>query len=90
MVSFETKVNILSDLYENYRTDKGFKTFIEYNDLGLPLAYFLRDGLIIEISADAIRYIEETWDLLLGSVNVSQDKLTDGMTLDDLLNLATE
>jgi hypothetical protein len=90
VVSFETKVNILSDLYENYRTDKGFKAFIEFNDLGLPLAYFLRDGLIIEISADAVRYIEETWELLIGSIDVSQDKLTDGMTLDDLLNLATE
>lgn len=88
MLGLETKANILSDLYQQYRTDKGFKQFIEYNDLGLPLAYFLTDGLIIEISPDAVRYIEETWELFLQSLDVSEDKVTEGMTLDELLALA--
>lgn len=90
MINFETKVGILSELYQQYRSDKGFKTFIEYNDLGLPLAFFLTDGLIVEISPDAVRYIEETWDMLIVSLKVSEDKLTDGMTLDQLLAIASE
>jgi len=88
MPNIETKAFILGDLYSNYREDKGFREFIGYNDLGLPLAYFLSEGLIIELSVDAIRYIEETWELFIVSLGVKEENITDGMTLNDLLALA--
>ena len=80
MPNIETKAFILGDLYSNYREDKGFREFIGYNDLGLPLAYFLSEGLIIELSVDAIRYIEETWELFIVSLGVKEENITDGMT----------
>lgn len=88
MLGIETKVSILSDLYSNYRQDKGFREFVEYNDLGLPLAYFLNEGLAVELSADAVRYIEETWELFFTSLGVKEENITDGMTLNDLLAMS--
>lgn len=85
MPNLETKVGILSDLYSNYKEDKGFREFVEYNDLGLPLAYFLNEGLALELSVDAIRYIEETWELFFTSLGVKEENITNGMTLDELL-----
>ena len=88
MPNLETKASILGDLYSNYRDDKGFREFIEYNDLGLPLAYFFKEALIIEMSFDAVRYIEETWELFFTSLEVKEENITDGMTLDELLALS--
>jgi hypothetical protein len=86
--NLETKVGILSDLYSNYREDKGFREFVEYNDLGLPLAYFLNEGLALELSVDAVRYIEETWELFFTSLGVKEEDIPDGMTLDELLAMS--
>ena len=88
MPDLVTKVGILADLHANYREDKGFREFIEYNDLGLPLAYFLNEGLATELSPDAVRYIEETWELFVASLGVKEEDVTNGMTLDDLLAFA--
>lgn len=88
MPNIETKAFILGELYSNYRDDKGFREFIEYNDLGLPLAYFMSEGLVIEMSVDGIRYIEETWELFFTSLGVNEENITDGMTLDELLAMS--
>jgi hypothetical protein len=88
MPDLVTKIGILGTLYSNHREDKGFKEFIEYNDLGLPLAYFLNEGLILDLSPDAVRYIEETWELFIASLDVNEEEIPNGMTLDDLLAFA--
>jgi hypothetical protein len=67
MTDFFIKCQILGDLYENYEED--FKDFIEFNDLGFPLAYLNAQGLALP-SSDGMRYVEETWDLLLSELNV--------------------
>ena len=69
MTDFSSKVNILGELYANYRSDESFKDFIEFNDLGLPLAYLTREGLC-EVSDDGERYISETWDLFVKSLGI--------------------
>lgn len=54
----------------DYRTDEEFQDFIEYNDLGLPLAYAVASDLI-EILPIAESYIDETFDLLITSLGLT-------------------
>ena len=65
----ENKQNILADLWMNYRDDENFDDFISYNDLGLPLAYLLSAG-IVKSTEQADKFVNETFDLLLASLEV--------------------
>ena len=44
MVDLADKAGVLAELWINYRDDEDFTDFIEYNDIGLPLAYFVARG----------------------------------------------
>ena len=79
--TFENKALILSDLWMNYRTDEEFMDFVEYNDLGLPLAYLLAND-IVKSTELAEKFINETFDLLLAGLGVED---TGFELLDDLL-----
>jgi hypothetical protein len=74
-------------LWLNYRNDPEFQDFIEYNDIGLPLAYVIANG-IVETTETATRFINETFDLLLSGLEIDEDTGFDN--LDDLLGLAEE
>jgi len=89
MADFQTICKILSELYTNYRDSKDFKGFIEFNDLGLPLAFLTSEGLIVELSDDGRRYVIDTFDMFIGSLKVDPDDIMDGMTLDELLEIAS-
>ena len=88
MTDFATQCVILGELYENYRETKDFKAFIEFNDLGLPLAYLTAQGLIVEVSDDGRRYIFDTFEMFLESIKLSEDDIIEGMTLDEVFSLA--
>jgi hypothetical protein len=81
MTTFENKCLILADLWLNYRDDEQFEDFIQYNDMGLPLAYALSEGIVkgTELST---KFIDETFDLLLNGLGVDDE---DWQSLDDLL-----
>lgn len=66
------KTYILADLWLNYRDDDEFKDFIEYNDLGLPLAYMVANN-IVSVTDLAQKFIDETFDLLLAAVELEDD-----------------
>lgn len=82
--TFENKTNILSDIWLNYRNDSEFADFIEYNDLGLPLAYAISSG-IVSATDRAREFIEETFDLLMSGLGIDED--TGFESLDDMLSL---
>lgn len=74
---FSNKITILAELWMNYRDDEQLQDFVEYNDLGLPLAYFLMNELVVS-TKQAELYINETYDLLvasLGAEDVEYDSL---------------
>lgn len=79
---FETKVSILADLWMDFRGDQEFKDFMEYNDLGLPLAYML-DNSIVKGTEISNNFIDETFDLLLSGLGIED---TGFENLDDLLD----
>lgn len=67
--TFSNKCRILGQLWSEYSQDPEFRDFVEFNDLGLPLAYLTSEKLA-EPSTDGQRYIEETWVLFLGSLGI--------------------
>jgi hypothetical protein len=68
--TFENKITILSELWMNYRDDEELQDFVEYNDLGLPLAYFLMNEIVLPTSQSEL-YINETYDLFIASLQVA-------------------
>ncbi len=80
--TFDNKISILAELWMNYRDDEDLQDFVEYNDLGLPLAYFLMNEIVLPTLQSSI-YIDETYDLLIASLTV-EDR--EWKSLDGLLN----
>jgi hypothetical protein len=81
-----TKCEILSDLWLNYKADDEFKDFIVYNDLGLPLAYAVAEG-IVEATPIATNFINETFELLVAGLAIEDEGFEN---LDEMLGLAEE
>jgi len=86
MTDFSSICQILGSLYANYKEDKEFRDFIEFNDLGLPLAYFVKENLC-EVSDDGARYITETWELFLAGLNMKDEGFED---LEEIFAIAEE
>jgi hypothetical protein len=83
---FSNKISILAELWMNYRDDEQLQDFVEYNDLGLPLAYFLMNELVLPTKQAEI-YIEESYNLLVASLGAEDDEYE---SLDELLSAITE
>lgn len=81
---YSNKVAILAELWMNYRGDEEFQDFIEYNDLGLPLAYAINEN-IVSSSDLAERFIDETFDLFIAGLGIDDEGFGE---LDDILTRA--
>jgi hypothetical protein len=81
MTTQPNKMAILADLWLNYRGDDEFKDFVDYNDLGLPIAYAIANG-IVDSNQMAEQFINESFDLLLAGLGVDDE---DFETLEDML-----
>ena len=83
MNDFSSKCEILGDLWLSYKGDDAFEDFMEYNDIGLPIAYAISAGLV-KAEPQGELYVNETWDLLLDSLGA--DESVEYESLDDLLD----
>ena len=83
LTSFQNMCSILGELWMDYKSDKYFKDFIEYNDIGLPIA-FLVDNELVEPTQLARQYVYETWDIFLAALEISHD--TGWESLEELFN----
>lgn len=81
---FSNKVSILAELWMNYRDDDQMKDFVEYNDLGLPLAYLLLNDIAIA-NENSQGYIDETYGLLVAALQVKDREYE---SLDEMLDSA--
>lgn len=86
-IDFSNKCEILSELWMNYRKDENFEDFIEYNDMGLPLAYFIHTKMV-EPAEEAKGFVEETYNLFIAALNIDPDN--EYTTLNDLFRAASE
>lgn len=81
--SFTNQVGILSDLWINFRQEEEFEDFIEYNDIGLPLAYFIHTELV-NPSDQAKVFVEETFNLLCAALGLDLEE--DYETLNEMFD----
>jgi len=84
--SFDNKCSILAELWMNYREDDQMMDFMEYNDIGLPLAYLLMNEIVLPTESSQL-YIDETYDLLVAALNVEDIEYD---SLDEMLENAPE
>ena len=84
--TLDNKLSILSQLWLDYRDDAEFTDFIEYNDLGLPLAYAISTN-IVKSTPTAEKFINETFELLLAGLEVEDTGFED---LAEVLELGSE
>lgn len=80
--TFGNKCSILAEIWLNYRADEDFEDFIEYNDVGLPLAYVL-DNEIADANEASERFVNETFELLLQRFEIEDEGFE---SLDDILS----
>jgi hypothetical protein len=66
---FSSQCEILADLWLNHRGDSDLEDFIDYNDIGLPLAYAFAEDLA-KPTALAEKYIGETYALLVEALDI--------------------
>jgi hypothetical protein len=85
MTDFESMCEILSEFWSEYRDDENLKEFTDYNDLGLPLAYFIHENIVISTAASEA-YINETFNFLLAALGID-DKVS-YESLDEMFDAA--
>jgi hypothetical protein len=84
----EVRVEILAELWMDYRDEEYFADFVSYADLGLPLAYLLSKDIVAH-NPEADRFISDTWETFLGLCGIEEDTGFD--TLDEMfVNIADE
>jgi hypothetical protein len=81
---FSNKCEILGELWLKYRSDEEFEDFLDYNDLGLPIAYAIANNIVKPLDL-AKSFVEETFDLLLVSLGIEDDNWEN---LDQMLSIA--
>lgn len=81
---FSKQAIILADLWQNNREDEELMDFFEHNDLGLPLAYAVAEG-IVRSTDKAQTFIEETFAGLLKTLDIEDDGFD---SLDELLEFS--
>jgi hypothetical protein len=90
MANFADKSGVLGQLWLEFREDEDFKEFVEYNDIGLPLGYFVAEGLIKETTDLGETYVLETFDMLISLLKISEEEVDrlDEIDLGNILEMA--
>lgn len=86
MTNIETQIEILGNFYINYKDDSSIREFIEFNDLGLPLAYLAAEGLC-QPTEIALVYIQETFNMMLATMGLEDIGFN---SLDHVLSTAAD
>ncbi len=72
MTDFETMCEILAEFWSEYRDVDDLKDFVGYNDLGLPIAYFINESIVISTPA-AEAYVNETFNFLIAALGIDDN-----------------
>lgn len=86
------KAGLLGQLWIDYREDDNFSSFMEYNDIGLPLSYVVAEGLVPGLTPLGEDYIDETIEMLFKLLEITEDEvdLLPKINLDSVLVFANE
>lgn len=81
---FSDKCGILGEFWFEFRDDEKLKEFITYNDIGLPLAWFISTGVVTP-NPIAEDYVNETFALFLGALELTEDEIEGLDNLNDIM-----
>jgi hypothetical protein len=84
-VDFSDKCGILGQFWFEFRDDEKLKDFIVYNDIGLPLAWFIASGVVQPLPM-AEDYVNESFNLFLAALNLTEDEAEPFDNLEALLS----
>ena len=82
MTGFSKQCEILSQLWMDYRDESDFEDFVTYNDLGLPLAHFIHEG-VVKSTPQAEMYVGETFNLFIAALEADPEEEYE--SLDEML-----
>ncbi len=69
------KAGLLGQLWIDYREDDNFSSFMEYNDIGLPLSYVVAEGLVPGLTPLGEDYIDETIEMFFKLLEITEDEV---------------
>lgn len=84
LVPFSDKCGILGQFWFEYRDDEKLAEFISYNDIGLPLAWFIATGVVTP-NPMAEDYVNETFNLFLAALELTEEDVEGLDTLNEIL-----
>ena len=84
IIPFESKCEILGTFWYQFKEDEDLKAFISFNDVGLPLAWFISIGVVAPLSMSE-GPINETFAMFLDAMELTEEDVIDVDNLDDLL-----
>lgn len=89
-MDFADKTGILGQLWIDFREDDNFKAFMEYNDIGVPMAYYVAEGLVTGLSPLGEDYINETIDMMFKLLDITEEEVDElhEINLTNVLNFA--
>ena len=79
-MDFADKAGIMATLWLEFKEDDDFSAFVDYNDIGLPLAYCQANGLVKETTPLGEQYILETTNMFFDLLEITEaevDELED-------------
>ena len=88
-INFADRCGILGQFWYEFRDDEDLKPFIGYNDVGLPLAWFIATGVVTPLPM-AEEYVNETFAMFLDAMDVTEEEVADIDNLDDLLAIVED
>lgn len=88
-INFANRCGILGQFWYEFRDDEDLKPFISYNDVGLPLAWFIATGVVTPLPM-AEEYVNETFAMFLDAMDVTEEEVADIDNLDDLLAIVED
>lgn len=83
-MSFEEKCAVLGEFWLNYREDaeqnEAWSEFFNLNDIGLPLSFTLAEGLVSGATAEAVTFVEQTWELFCEYLDLDSDEFYESLS----------
>jgi hypothetical protein len=91
-MDFADKTGILGQLWIDFRDDDNFTAFMEYNDIGVPMAYYVAEGLVTGLTPLGEQYVEESIDMMFKLLDITEAEVDElhEINLTEVLNLAYE
>jgi len=86
LIPFSDRCGILGQFWFEFRDDEKLADFISYNDIGLPLAWFIATGVVTP-NPMAEDYINETFELFLAALEITEEEIEGLDTFTDILEV---